>query len=54
MTHVIEFEDIVAKAVAKSYERIQALGIYCWQPDKIERNAAFFLPRLSLSRHFIS
>lgn len=51
MAHEIKFEDIVSKAVAKSYERIQTLGIYCWQPDKIERTAAFFLPRLSYNQN---
>lgn len=45
----IEFVDIVSKPVGITYSRIQTLGIYCWQYEKTERRAAFFLPRLSFN-----
>ena len=45
----IEFVDIVSKPVAITFRRIQTLGIYCWQYEKTERRAAFFLPRLSFN-----
>ncbi|WP_296025202.1 hypothetical protein [uncultured Treponema sp.] len=45
----IEFVDIVSKPVGITYSRIQTLGIYCWQYERTERRAAFFLPRLSFN-----
>ena len=51
MSNIIEFEDIVSKPVGCTYERVQTLGIYCFQADKNERNAAFFLPRLSFRQN---
>ena len=41
--------DIVSKAVGVTYERVQTLGIYCWQPDAEEKEALYFLPRLSFN-----
>lgn len=45
----IEFVDIVSKPVGITYERVQTLGIYCWQYEKNERAAAYFMPRLSFN-----
>ena len=45
----IEYVDIVSKPVGKTYERVQTLGIYCWQYDKTEKRAAYFLPRFSFN-----
>lgn len=47
----IYFKDIVSKPVGMSYEFVQTLGIYCWQSDEKERNAGFFLPRLSYNKN---
>ena len=51
MSKIIEFEDIVSKPVGVTYERVQTLGIYCFQAEKKERNAAYFLPRLSWNKN---
>ena len=45
------FADIVSKPVGVSYEHVQTLGIYCWTDSEKERNAAFFLPRLSYNKN---
>ena len=47
----IHFTDIVSKPVGESYELVQMLGIYCWPSDEKERNAGFFLPRLSYNQN---
>ena len=47
----ISFADIVSKPVGVSYEHVQTLGIYCWTDSEKERNAAFFLPRLSYNKN---
>lgn len=51
MANKIEFEDIVSKAVGTTYERVQTLGIYCWQYEKDEKRAAYFLPRFSFNQN---
>lgn len=48
-TNKIEFVDIVSKPVGLTYERVQTLGIYCWQYENDDRTAAYFLPRLSFN-----
>ena len=47
MANNIEYVDIVSKAVGNTYELVDILSIYCWQYEKKEKRAAFFLPRLS-------
>ena len=47
MENIIKYVDIVSKPVGCTYEFVDMLGIYCWQYDKTEKRAAFFLPRLS-------
>ena len=47
----IHFTDIVSKPVGESYELVQMLGIYCWPSNEKERNAGFFLPRLSYNQN---
>lgn len=48
-TNKIEYVDVVSKPVGVTFEKVQVLGIYCWQYEKNEKRAAFFLPRLSFN-----
>lgn len=38
-------EDIVSKPVDDTYELVETMGIYCFQYNKTEKRAAYFLPR---------
>lgn len=49
MANNIEYVDIVSKAVGNTYELVDILSIYCWQYEKKEKRAAYFLPRLSFN-----
>lgn len=49
MTNKNEIVDIVSKPVGITYERVQTLGIYCWQEGKKEKLPPFFLSRLSFN-----
>ena len=51
MSLTITFKDIISKPVSFSYELVQSLGIYCWQYDKTQQNALYFLPRLSFDQN---
>lgn len=51
MAVTVTFEDIISKPVSDSYELIQSLGIYCWQYEKPQKNALFFLPRFSFDKN---
>ena len=51
MANNIEYVDIVSKAVGNTYELVDILSIYCWQYEKKEKRAAYFLPRLSFNNN---
>ena len=51
MSVTVSFEDIISKPVAGSYDMVQSLGIYCWQYEKSQKNALYFLPRLSFEQN---
>ena len=51
MSLTITFKDIISKPVSVSYELVQSLGIYCWQYEKSQQNALYFLPRLSFEQN---
>lgn len=47
-------EVIVSKPVGKSYERVQLLGIYCWQNDRkldFKGDTLYFLPRIPFNEN---
>ena len=37
-TNKIEYVDVVSKPVGITYEKVQILGIYCWQYEKNEKS----------------
>lgn len=47
----VSFCDIISKPVDDTYELVQTLGIYCWQYEKTQQNALFFLPRFSFNEN---
>ena len=44
-TNKIEYVDVVSKPVGITYEKVQILGIYCWQYEKNEKICSDFFFR---------
>lgn len=51
MNDVENTRDIVSRPVGASYERVQLLGIYCWQKSIAVKPCPYFMPRLSFNEN---